>query len=341
MTRTPKDVTVQKDSLGVLSRLGRGGQATVYRLESPPPIAGAQGDYVFKQYRPAILRESGHSLAVAMPQLILHPDSMSETDQKLVRLHSVWPQGLVLEGGEAKGILMKLIPGSFFFDLRLGGSGTSSSTLLELQYLMAPESKKPERNIPSATAKERLTLILRVLRVVSFLHRSGLVIGDFSPKNLVVSNPDKTAAAATGSRVFLPKFLDVDAFRFAGGVPPIQQMHTPNWFPPEVRAAAILRDELSAKGASPVDISRARAQANIQTTKSDMFKMGLLTLRLLHVPQDANEDDTQSVYVSKTATGNIDRLVGANRARVLLSMLDTDPASRPTADQVLAAFPAK
>lgn len=336
MSRTPSDVTVQKSALGPMSKLGRGGQATVFRLSSPPPIPGAEGQYVFKRYHREILEESGHSLATTMPQLILHPDAMSEDDQKFVRRHTVWPQGLVVENGTAQGILMKLIPEPFFFDLEFGGVGPSERTLLEVQYLMAPESKKPERGIPSATAKDRLYLILDVLRIVDFLHRNGLVIGDFSPRNLVVSNPAK--GVASSGKKFTPKFLDVDAFRFAGGVPPIQQMHTPNWFPPEVRAAAVLRDELVAKGASQVEISRARAAANIQTTKSDIFKMGLLTLRLLHIPSDPNEDDTQSVYVSATAASNIERLVNPQRARLLRSMLDTDPASRPSAHDVLAAF---
>ena len=168
------------------------------------------------------------------------------------------------------------------------------------------------------------------------MHRHGLVIGDFSPKNLVVTNPVK--GVASSGRKFTPKFLDVDAFRFAGGVPPIQQMHTPNWFPPEVRAAAILRDELISKGASQIEVSRARAAANIQTTKSDIFKMGLLALRLLHIPRDPNEDDTQSVYISPTASANIERLINPRRASLLRSMLDADPHSRPSARDVLAAF---
>jgi serine/threonine protein kinase len=333
---SPAEVTIQKSALGSLTKLGRGGQATVYKLSSPPPLPGAEGQYVYKQYRAKILNESGHSLANTMPQLILHAAGMTEEDQKLVRRHTVWPQGLVVENGTAQGILMKLIPDPFFFDLQLGGSGTSSRTLLELQYIMVPESKKPQRGIPSATAKDRLYLILDVLKIVDFLHRNGLVIGDFSPKNLVLSNPSK--GVASSGRKFTPKLLDVDAFRFTGGVPPIQQLHTPNWFPPEVRAAARLRDVLVARKASQVEISRARAHANIQTTKSDIFKLGLLVLRLLHIPKDPNEDDTQSVYISESANTNIARLVNPQRARLLRSMLDTDPSSRPSARDVLAAF---
>lgn len=336
MSRTPADVTIQKSALGPMRKLGRGGQATVFKLVSPPPIPGAEGQYVFKRYHKEILDESGYSLATTMPQLILHPDSMSAEDQRFVRRYTVWPQGLVVENGTAQGILMKLIPEPFFFDLKFGGVGPSERTLLEVQHLMVPEPKKPERGIPTATAKERLYLILDVLKIVDFLHRNGLIIGDFSPRNLVVTNPAN--GVASSGRKFTPKFLDVDTFRFAGGVPPIRQMNTPNWYPPEVWAAAILRDELIAKGASQNDVSRARAAVDIQTTKSDIFKIGLFALRLLHAPRDPNEDDTQTVYVSATATSNIARLVNPRRARLLRSMLDAEPNNRPSARDVLAAF---
>lgn len=333
MSRTPADVTVQKSALGPLTKLGRGGQGTVYILSSPPPIPGADGRYVYKQYHQKILDESRYSLATVTPQLILHPDSMSADDQAMVRRHTVWPQGLVLENGTARGILMKFIPEPFFFDLRLRGSGTSARTLLELQFLMAPESKKRERGIPPVTDADRLYLITDVLKVIEFLHRQRLVIGDFSPKNLVVSNP--SVGVLSSRQRFTPKFLDVDGFRFASGVPPIRQAHTPNWVPPEVRAAALRLDELIARGASSMEINRARGNAN-QTTQSDIFKAGLLVLRLLHVPTDPNEDDTQSIYVSSSAEAKLRRLVSARCAQALRSMLDPDPRNRPTAHEVVA-----
>lgn len=339
MTRTPSDVVIETTDLGKLSRIGRGGQGTVYLLSDTPPFPGAEGQYVFKKYRTKLLDESRHSLATTMPQLILYPDRMSLPDQKFVRRHSVWPQALVTENGAAQGILMKLIPEAFFFDLQLGGSGSIARTLLEVQYLMTPEAKKGHWGIPSATARDRMFLILDVLSIVEFLHRNELIIGDFSPRNLVVSNPKD--GVTPGRRKFVPKFLDVDAFRFSGGVPPISQMHTPNWFPPEVRAATLRRDELIAAGASQIEISRARAKANVQTKKSDMFKMGLLVTRLFHVPRDANEDDTQSIYVSTAASANIERLVGGKRRSVLEQMLDGDPGNRPTARDVLDAFSRK
>lgn len=336
MKRVPADVTVERSSLGGMKKLGRGGQATVFKLEDVPPVQGAQGQFVFKKYHKRILDESAGSLAMTMPQLILHPDAMSGTEQKFLRKFAVWPQALVVENGLAEGIVMKLIPDPYFFDMHFGSTEPSERLLLEAQYLLVPEAKKREQGIPTATAKDRLLLLMDVLRIVEFFHQKELVIGDFSPKNLIVTNP--LVMPPNGKRKFYPKFLDVDAFRFAGGVPPIKQMHTPNWFPSETLDAMRRAAELTERGAPEHEISAARAAANTQTTKSDIFKMGLFARRLFHIPADPNEDDTQSVRNSPISDANIKRLVKDRGAEVFRSMLDTDPNSRPTASEVLAAF---
>lgn len=336
MTRTPSDVTVDSAQLGPMTKLGRGGQGTAFLLQSSLPIPGVHGDLVYKRYHRKILAKSSHSLASAMPQLILHPDSLADEDRARVRLYTVWPQGLVLDTGAAQGIIMKLVPDTFFFDLQLPGTGTGSRQLLELQYLMLPAARASARGVPAFSDEERVRFIKRTLEALAFLHRIGVVVGDFSPKNLLASNPDRVGSA--GVRRFLPKFLDVDAFRFDAGVPPIRQFHTPSWFPPETRAAEHRLAALVQRGAPAFEIAQARAAAGVQTTRSDMFKMGLLALRLLHVPTDPAEDDTQSVYVSSSADSTMRRLFGERIAKVLRSMLSADPADRPTAAEALAVF---
>jgi serine/threonine protein kinase len=335
MTRNASHITIEKSALGPLVQINKGGQSKIYKLGSVPPIAGAAGQYVYKQYNKDILEASQYALGSSMPRLILQPDAMVEDDQKMMRRHTVWPQALVVENGIACGILMKLIPDMFWFDFHLP-SGTVKRKLFEIQFLMAPESKKPASGIPAASAKDRLYLILDTLKVVDFLHRNDIVIGDFSPQNLVVTNPMKGVASA--GHKFTPKFLEADGFRFDGEVPAIQQYHTPNWLPPEVRAAVDRANELVARNAPAMEVSRARVQASIQNTKSDIFKMGLLVVRLLHIPTDPNDDDTQSVYISDSANSNLQRLVNPQRARLLRSMLDVNPNSRPSARDVLDAF---
>lgn len=174
------------------------------------------------------------------------------------------------------------------------------------------------------------------MQIVDFLHGKNIIIGDFSPSNLVVTNPAK--GNGTGNHKFLPKFLDVDAFRFDGEVPAFQQANTPSWFAPENRAAEKQAANLRASGAPVVDITRAEVNARILTKQSDVFKMGLMALRLFHVPSDPKDDDTQIVYLSERADTTLTRLVGSTRFRVFQSMLDTDPQSRPSVRDVLAAF---
>lgn len=334
MSRTPADITIQKESLRGLKKLAKGQQGTVYRVESAPAIPGLATDVVYKSYSKGTLAEGGKSLRHAMPSLILLPDSMSAEEQRIIRLHTVWPQALVIEGDDAVGILMKLIPDGFFFDLQK--SARKERTLLKSTYMLVPEAKKPERNIPPASAVERIMFFLRALDVVAFFHRHSLIIGDFSANNLIVSNPD--AAFSSGKRAFVPKFMDIDGFRFGSSVAPIQQLNSPAWFTPETTAAVKERDRLIAATAPTVQISAARARANIQTTKSDVFKMGLLALRLFHVAPDPNDDDTQTVYSSKSSLANMERLVGKQRTALVTSMLDNNPDGRPTADEVLRAF---
>lgn len=144
--------------------------------------------------------------------------------------------------------------------------------------------------------------------------------------------------SSTGKRVFVPKFMDIDGFRFGSSVAPIQQLNSPAWFTPETTAAVKERDRLIAAGVPAIQVSAARAKASIQTTKSDVFKMGLLALRLFHVAPDPDDDDTQTVYSSKSALANMERLLGRQRARLVAAMLDNTPENRPTADEVLRAF---
>lgn len=166
MTRTPADITVQKDSLQGLKKMAKGQQGTVYRVDSAPVVPGLTGDIVFKAYSKSTLAEGGRSLRHAMPPLILLPDAMSPSDQTIIRRHTVWPQALVVEGHDAVGILMKLIPDGFFFDLQK--TAKKERTLLKSTYMLVPEAKKPERNIPPATAVERVKFLLLAFDVVAF-----------------------------------------------------------------------------------------------------------------------------------------------------------------------------
>ncbi len=333
-TNRSSDMTVSRSALEDLHLIGRGGSCSVWSVNASVPGLEYREGVVFRALRDSPDRTA---LVSATGTLIERFATLPQRQRRFLEEHLIVPLRLVAAGDDLVGILARRFPDDCFLDLRPRGDACAERRLFLVQDLMTPESLKPKRGIPAATAKERLYVFLDALRVVELLHSLGVVLGDINSHDIALRSPAPGADASTRRR-FQPLFLRAHGFRVQGTIVPITQMHTPNWIPPEVRAAAVVRDELTAKHASPVEISRARAAANIQTTKSDIFKMGLLALRLLHIPGDPDEDDTQSVYISATAAANIERLVNPQRARLLHSMLDTDPSSRPSAHDVLAAF---
>lgn len=337
MSRTISDITVQLADLGDMDRMGRGGQGTAYQLAGLPPIPGASGQYVFKKYHRKLLTASAIQLASAAPQLILFPDKLSANEQKFLSTFTVWPNALVMEGGSATGLLMKLIPDRYFFDLHLAGTGTISKQLLDVRHLLTVEKSKRKYGIPEIKGKERIYLIRRILDIMTFLHDREVVVGDFSARNIVVTRPDPNAPANAPN--FLPKFLDSDGFRFTSGVPAIAQASTPGWITPEAFQATTRAKELKSKGAPSYEIERAENDASVQNFNSDVFKAGLLIMRLFHFASDATEDDTQTVYVSEIAKSNLTKLLGPRRASVILSALETEPRNRPSIKAIRAAVP--
>src|SRR5690606_39093382 len=146
--------------------------------------------------------------------------------------------------------------------------------LFLMRDLMSPESVKPERGIPAATAAQRFSAFLDVLLLVERLHSVGVIAGRIDSDALAL-RPD-AAADASARRRFEPLFLSTDEFRIYDEPSGRRPWHAPNWLPPEVRAAVMRWEDLIAKGAPRIQITRARAAANVQTTESDVFKLGLL-----------------------------------------------------------------
>lgn len=337
MSRTVADIKVQLAALGEMDKLGRGGQGTAFRLKELPPIPEASGQYVFKKYHKKVLAASAVQLESAAPQLILFPDKLSAAEKRFLSTFTVWPHALVMDGDTAAGLLMKLIPDRYFFDLHLAGTGTTSRQLLEVRYLLTAEKTKRDYGIPEIKGKERVYLVRKILDTLAFLHDHEVVVGDFSARNIVVTRPDENATANAPN--FLPKFLDSDGFRFTSGVPPIAQASTPGWITPESFEADKRAKSLKAKGAPSYEVERAENEASVQNFKSDVFKAGLLIMRLFHFTSDAAEDDTQTVYVSDVAKANLTKILGSQRAAVILSTLDTVPGNRPSIKDVRAVVP--
>ncbi|WP_139204037.1 serine/threonine-protein kinase [Rhodococcoides kroppenstedtii] len=330
MTRTAKNVMVEKSELGELTSIGSGGQAKVYSA-ADYTMPGMNGRIVYKQYRKAILAKYGDALYHGMPELILFPDSLDDKNQKYLSTLAVWPKALVVENGRALGILMRIIPDTFFFDMILPNK--NSRTLLELQHFYRMDAQKQELGIPLTSDKDKILLVLKLIKGIEFFHRHNLVLGDFSPRNVVVSHPAKLDGPNKGK--LFPKFLDIDSFRFRGGQPPIEQMNTPMWYPPEIRKAQDQVAQLTAAGATSLEVGTAEAHMRNLNFRTDVFKFGLATLRLFHSSEDAI-----AIYISPDARIRIAKLIGTKRANVLLASLEENPVNRPTMADILKQFQA-
>lgn len=322
-----------------LENLDSGGQSKVHLLVGTPPVQGFTGKYVFKEYNSKVLRDSSRSIVNAMPRLILYPDSFSETERQVIAKHTVWPQALVTRDGLAQGVLLNLLSDSFYYRQKSSvGNGKRNRLLLNAAQLMSPEQRKNESGIPQCKVQDRCLFFYDVLKVVKLLHSKDLIVGDFSAVNLAVEIT--TPSIANEGRRFMPKFLDVDTFFFHGSISPIAQANTPHWYAPELNSARKHASALNRNGAGRHEVLRAQGKKTTTHTKqSDVYKVGLLILRLLHIPDDIYDDDTQIIMKSGSALETIERLFGTASKQVVHSMLSNDPLDRPALSEVLKVLP--
>ncbi|SHP56078.1 protein kinase family protein [Mycobacteroides abscessus] len=163
---------------------------------------------------------------------------------------SAWPCVVVESQGLTIGFVMPAVPDDFFTDiLTVRGS---SKIIAEFQHLLNPEHVLARRGI-ELTDEQRYALLHELVSALTFLHQIEVCVGDISPKNLLFSLSPEPAVY----------FIDCDAMRVAQrSVHP--QLETPGWEVPTKR------EELG-------------------TPQSDIFKLGLLALRLLAGDQDTRD----------------------------------------------------
>lgn len=312
--------TIEACALGSLEQIGRGGQGKLYKAVDLK-LGADSGPFVYKKYSSQIRSESGQVIRNSLPTLIDYPKTFTEPDRTKLMRWSVWPKALVVENGHALGLVMKLIPSTFEFTINLAKG--PKSTLYSADFLLGSVDFQKSSGAPTVDLREKGLFVVQMIKAMHHFHSHDLVIGDFSPRNIVVSNPDKVPISTPGGR-YQPKFLDVDSFRLAGGSAPIAQPDTPLWFAPEKQHT---RDELTRLlkgGTALADVAHLQARLAIQNKASDVFKFGLFILRLFDCT-----DDSMSLYHSTRAEATMEKLFGSARAKLLLSTLTDDPKARP------------
>jgi hypothetical protein len=213
------------------------------------------------------------------------PDRLAASDATLLADRVAWPLAVVFDTGQLTGFVMPRVPEAFYVDLRLP-SGRKRS-LGQLQHLLNSERWLADRDL-AVTDLIRLQLIRDVAFSLALFHRIGLTVGDLSAKNLLFSLDGEP-------RCF---FLDCDAMRLRGGSA-LPQYETPDW-----DVAAISNEELG-------------------TPASDVYKLGLLAVRLFSGDQTSRNPSTAS-------------RLPANLVPLVRQSLDPKAGTRPVAHQWLA-----
>jgi hypothetical protein len=233
---------VEKQSLGQLTLLSKGGFGEVFRIDGYH-LPNDPEDLAYKQFtRDHVLQAQNAAAAVAFR------DGLSPAEQADLDSHTVWPRALVEEPrGTVRGLLMPLIPAAFFRQMMDPDTGTLEDKPLEFSWLAAGAKQRlaAQLQLREIGWLERLVLLGKLIFAIGWLHKRGWVFGDVSFRNAVFTlDPPRTL------------LLDCD------GAAPLsdltrRQSTTPLWEPPELRAGT----------------------HNLQDTRTDVYKLGLAILR--------------------------------------------------------------
>ena len=216
---------IRRDKLGVLSKIGQGGQGVVYRAPNVKTKFAAA--MVYKEYKLQARTDVDFTALAAMPALV--EESLTYAQAERLISFAAWPCAIIQDAGTPTGFVMPAIPEEFFIELTTV-KGVSPSTA-EFQHLLNHPTVLAARGITLDDA-QRFTLLRETGSALVFLHKHGVCVGDISPKNLLFSLTPHEAVY----------FIDCDAMRI-NGVSALPQVETPGWnAPPGEELATIYTD---------------------------------------------------------------------------------------------------
>lgn len=308
---------LQKEDLGEPVFIAGGGTARVYRIHHQD--VGEPFPVVYKEYKESTRRKAGPGLLPGLLQIVNVRESLESTQRRFFDERTIWPVRVVVDDkGSAAGILMRLIPERFFQRLTLP-SGDIKQKPREVQFLFLGEDDARRVGVSSIGVHDRIGVCAQVARAFGLLHHADVVFGDISARNVVYD-----VGAGGDVSVLL---VDCDSVRVRGTRSPFgAQPHTPRWEPPEALDA---RSKLG-RAQRAVDvptsvISNYHNRANVQSKATDVYKFGLLVLRILDFGRSmsANRDPQRAARI-------LDEYVGHRASELLRVSLAERPEDRPT-----------
>ena len=305
-----------------VKKLGGGGTAKVFKVPSgvfPIPI-------VIKRYSDKILSENGSAIGSFLRSLIEFRKNLPGKTRYVIDQYTVWPQRLVYDYDSNKvcGFTMQLIPELFFTQMTVAGEVETKES--NLDFVLHGTEFRRKYDLPVITSKGRARITYDFIQIVSILHNHDYILGDLSPKNMLISIDENDQSK---NRIL---FIDTDSYRKKGSIHPLQQLHTPDWIPPECLKASEGLSKLT-PNANPSKITRLKIDMFIQNQRTDVYKMCLAITRLYHDGELAS-----MITSSESANEKLKKEIGDEFANYVRLGLSDRPDERPIVGNMLICF---
>ncbi|MBM7086640.1 hypothetical protein ACN267_25975 [Micromonospora sp. WMMD734] len=207
----PLPPEVSLSALGPRTRIGTGGQGTVYALTEDPR-------WVYKEYATRFVDDVDVTTLNRFVRLAAAAGPDAET---LLGL-AAWPTAIVRKEGVVRGFLMPRVPDRFRVRIQLPRG--PDTVLAQVQYLLNSDDYLLDRGL-HIDDRTRLELLRDTGEALTLLHRLGICVGDLSPNNLLFSLDSRPRCY----------FIDCDAMRLDGDSV-LAQAETPEWHVPDADA---------------------------------------------------------------------------------------------------------
>lgn len=311
------DLAISRTLLGPIEFLASGGTARVFRVQKT--LLADMPEVVYKEYNKKAIQHAGPGLGPGLHAIVEARERLPEPQRQLIDARTLWPLRLIEdESGNAVGVIMRLIPDRYFQELHLP-SGDIKTQPRELQLLFMEDDEARARRMPVVPIKTRIELCGQIARCLGLLHKAHVVYGDVSARNIIYDTSVKSRPEVV--------LVDCDSVRIAGTRSAFgSQPHTPMWEPPESRNAKTkLAVARRAGAASSSHIQSLKQAMMTQSTPTDVYKYGLLVIRVLDYGRGRSPNRNPS-----RAESILHKYAGPELVALLRHSLSEDPHDRPT-----------